>query len=104
MCDAAQVGYVRVEVEAAVGDALDDGGAGREEGAQLVAVQDHRQTPRGAAGEQHTISRGHPNGEEVPDDRVPDALPSEINPSVLQVNSYVVRRCQNKMSANYYSD
>jgi len=29
----AQHRYVRVEVEAAVGDALDDGGAGREEGA-----------------------------------------------------------------------
>lgn len=46
-------GYARVEVEAAVGDALDDGGAGREEGAELVAVQYHRQTARGAAGEQH---------------------------------------------------
>lgn len=45
--------YARVEVEAAVGDALDDGGAGREEGAELVAVQYHRQTARGAAGEQH---------------------------------------------------
>lgn len=72
-----------VEVEAAVGDALDDGGAGREEGAELVAVQYHRQTARGAAGEQHLVSIGHPNGEEVPDDRVPDALPSEVDPSVL---------------------
>lgn len=32
----------------------------------------------------HLVSIGHPNGEEVPDDRVPDALPSEVDPSVLQ--------------------
>ena len=49
--------HARVEVEAAVGEALDGGlpaaGGGWEEGAELVAVQYHRQPTGGAAGEQH---------------------------------------------------
>lgn len=50
--------HARVEVEAAVGEALDGGGgAGREEGAELVAVQHHRQPTRGAAGQQHLFDR-----------------------------------------------
>jgi hypothetical protein len=31
----------------------------------------------------YLICRGHPNGEEVLDDSVPDALAPEINPSLL---------------------
>jgi hypothetical protein len=74
---------VRVEEEAGVGEALDGGGV-REEGLELVAVEYHRQAAGRAAGEQHLVCRGHPDGEEVPDDGVPDALPPEVKPVLLQ--------------------
>jgi hypothetical protein len=83
--------YVRVEEEAGVGEALDGGGAGagvgrpREEGLELVAVQYDGQAAGGAAGEQHLVCGGHPDGEEVPDRGVPDALPAEVKLILLQL-------------------
>ena len=82
--------HVRVEEEAGVGEALDGGGAGagvgrlREEGLELIAVQYDREAAGGAAGEQHLVCGGHPDGEEVPDGGVPDALPAEVKPVLLQ--------------------
>lgn len=86
--------HLRVEEEAGVGEALDGGataraaGVGRlgEEGLELVAVQYDRQAAGGAAGEQYLICGGHPDGEQVPDGGVPDALPAEVKPILLQYN------------------
>lgn len=71
---------VRVEEESRVGEALDGGVLPGEEGAELVAVQHRRQTPRGAARQQRTVCRGHPDGEQVADGGVPDALAPEADP------------------------
>lgn len=77
--------HVRVEEESGVGEALDGGGRpSREEGLELVAVQYDGQAAGGAAGEQHLLCGGHPDGEEVPDGGVPDALPPEVEPVLLQ--------------------
>lgn len=92
--------HVRVEEEAGVGEALDDGGGAREEGLELVAVQYDGQAAGGAAGEQHLLCGGHPDGEEVPDGGVPDALPAEVKPVLLQyIYLYYMRptdRCLTK--------
>uniref|UniRef100_A0A0E0MVG7 Uncharacterized protein n=1 Tax=Oryza rufipogon TaxID=4529 RepID=A0A0E0MVG7_ORYRU len=56
--------YVRVEEEAAVGEALDGGGGG-EEGAELVAVEDRGEAAGGAAGEQHMLGGGHADVEQT---------------------------------------
>jgi hypothetical protein len=71
---------VRVEEESSVGEALDGGAPAGEEGAELVAVQHHRQCPGGGARQQHLVGGGHPNGEEVLDGGVEDPLAPEIQP------------------------
>ena len=91
---------VRVEEETGVGEALDGGapaaGVGvREEGLELVAVEYHRQAAGRAAGEQHLVCRGHPDGEEVPDDGVPDALAPEVKPILLQIKPQLHHQIKN---------
>jgi hypothetical protein len=77
---------VRVQEESGVGEAL-DGASGREECAEVVAVQDGRESAGGAAGEQNLARRRHPDGEEVPDCGFPDALAPEIKPTGLIIHA-----------------
>ena len=76
--------YLHIEEEASVGEAFDGGArAAGEEGAELVAVQDRRQAPRGAAREKHLVGGGHPDGEQVFHGFLPDPLAPEVEPGAL---------------------